>query len=96
MSAGIDRRRFVELLGGGIVVLVTLRPRALFGLDHVVPEDVNAFLRIDEDGRVTVFSGKIEMGQGVMTSQAQMAAEELGVALASITIGVSRRRDAPP
>ena len=48
------------------------------------PTDLNAYLRIGEDGRVTVFSGKIEMGQGVMTSQAQMAAEELGVALEAI------------
>jgi isoquinoline 1-oxidoreductase len=45
---------------------------------------LNAYLRIGEDGRVTVFSGKIEMGQGVLTSQAQMAAEELGVPLESI------------
>ena len=36
------------------------------------------------NGRVTVFSGKIEMGQGVLTSQAQMLAEELGVELAAI------------
>ena len=45
------------------------------------PEDINAYLLIGADGRVKVFSGKIEMGQGVMTSQAQMAAEELGVAV---------------
>jgi isoquinoline 1-oxidoreductase len=43
--------------------------------------DLNAYLRIGEDGRVTVFSGKIEMGQGIHTSLAQMAAEELGVGL---------------
>ena len=48
------------------------------------PEDLNAYLLIGENGRVTVFSGKIEMGQGVLTSQAQMAAEELGVALESV------------
>ena len=30
---------------------------------------------------MTLFSGKIEMGQGVMTSLTQMAAEDLGVAL---------------
>ena len=48
------------------------------------PEDLNAYLLIGENGRVTVFSGKIEMGQGVLTSQAQMAAEALGVALESI------------
>jgi len=41
-------------------------------------------LKIGEDGRVTVFTGKIEMGQGIVTSLAQMAADELGVALESI------------
>ena len=48
------------------------------------PQDFNAYLTVDADGRVTVFSGKIEMGQGVMTSQAQMVAEELGVAVTTI------------
>jgi len=43
--------------------------------------DLNAYLRIDENGAVTLFSGKIEMGQGIHTSLAQMAAEELGVSL---------------
>jgi CO/xanthine dehydrogenase Mo-binding subunit len=90
MSAarGMDRRSFVKLLGGGIVVLVTARPGELLSQDRrrVYPEDLNAYLRIGEDGGVTVFSGKIEMGQGVMTSLAQMAAEELGVALESITM----------
>lgn len=51
---------------------------------HLYPEDINAYLLIGNDGRVTVFSGKIEMGQGVMTSLAQMVAEELGVSLESI------------
>jgi isoquinoline 1-oxidoreductase len=41
-------------------------------------------VRIGEDGRVTIFSGKIEMGQGVITSLAQMAADELDVALESV------------
>jgi isoquinoline 1-oxidoreductase len=75
------------MVGGGIVVLVTARPAALLSQDRrrrIYPDDLNAYLRIGEDGRVTIFSGKIEMGQGVMTSQAQMAAEELGVALDAI------------
>ena len=61
-------------------------PRSLLAQDRRrgYPDDFNAYLRIGEDGRVTVFSGKIEMGQGVMTSQAQMVAEELGVALESV------------
>src|SRR3970040_2301423 len=41
------------------------------------PADINAYLHIAEDGRVTFFSGKIEMGQGIVTSLPQMAAEEL-------------------
>jgi isoquinoline 1-oxidoreductase len=85
-SRGLDRRSFLKLLGGGIAILVTTRPSDLFaqGGRRVYPEDLNAYLLVGENGRVTVFSGKIEMGQGVLTSQAQMAAEELSVALESI------------
>ncbi len=86
-SRGVDRRAFLKMVGGGIVVLVTARPSALLAQDRrrrIYPDDINAYLQIAQDGRVTIFSGKIEMGQGVMTSQAQMAAEELGVALESI------------
>lgn len=82
----VDRRTFCKLLGGGIVVIVTSKPSDLFGQQRGYPEDLNAYLRIDESGKVTVFSGKIEMGQGVHTSLAQMAAEELGVSLDSITM----------
>jgi isoquinoline 1-oxidoreductase len=82
----VDRRSFCKLLGGGIVVLVTTKPSDLFAQRRAYPEDLNAYLRIDESGHVTVFSGKIEMGQGVLTSQAQMAAEELGVSLDAITM----------
>ena len=87
MRTAIDRRHFCKLLGGGIVVLITAKPSQLFGQQRRgYPEDPNAFLRIDENGHVTIFSGKIEMGQGIHTSLAQMAAEELGVPLDSITM----------
>jgi isoquinoline 1-oxidoreductase len=85
-STGLSRRRFLQLCGGGVVVLIGVGPftaRAQ-AAKFVYPEDFNAYLVIGSGGRVTVYSGKIEMGQGVMTSQAQMVAEELGVALASI------------
>ena len=81
MSRDLDRRSFLKLVGGGIVVFVRLRPSDALAQGRGYPTDLNAYLRIDEDGRVTVFSGKIEMGQGVMTSLAQMAAEDLGVSL---------------
>jgi len=86
VSRGFDRRQFLKMVGGGIAVLVVGGPADLFAQQgrRMYPEDLNAYLLIGADGRVTVFSGKIEMGQGVLTSQAQMAAEELGVALESI------------
>jgi isoquinoline 1-oxidoreductase len=46
--------------------------------------DLNAYLRIGEDGKVTVFSGKVELGQSNTTALAQMAGEELGLPLESI------------
>ncbi len=84
--SGLDRRQFFRLVGGGVVVLISLVPDLALAQDakRLYPEDFNAYLVIGKNGRVTVFSGKIEMGQGVMTSQAQMVAEELGVELAAI------------
>lgn len=86
VPAGLDRRSFFRLAGGGIVLLVNLGPEALLAQEarRIYPEDFNAYLVVGRNGRITVFSGKIEMGQGVMTSQAQMVAEELGVELAMI------------
>ena len=83
----LGRRGFLKLLGGGIVVGFFVGDGALLQAQaqrREYPTDFNAYLRIGEDGRVTVFSGKVEMGQGVTTSLAQLAAEELGVALESV------------
>jgi len=44
-----------------------------------IPTDFNAFLRIGADNRVALYTGKIEMGQGSMTSIPQLLAEELYV-----------------
>ncbi len=48
------------------------------------PTDFNAYLKIGEDGRVSLYCSKIEMGQGIITSMAQMLAEELDVSMDSI------------
>jgi nicotinate dehydrogenase subunit B len=78
----IDRREFLKLLGGGIFVFFTVGVPFDFAQtrrESPYPEDFNAYLHIREDGRVTCFTGKIEMGQGIITSLAQMLAEELDV-----------------
>ncbi|MCB0113613.1 MAG: xanthine dehydrogenase family protein molybdopterin-binding subunit [Caldilineaceae bacterium] len=42
--------------------------------------ELDRWLRIEDDGAVTIFSGKVEIGQGIRTTVAQIAAEELDVA----------------
>ena len=49
-------------------------------------KDYNAFLHIAEDGTVTCYTGKIEMGQGVITSLPMMMADELNVPLEKVKI----------
>jgi CO/xanthine dehydrogenase Mo-binding subunit/aerobic-type carbon monoxide dehydrogenase small subunit (CoxS/CutS family) len=48
--------------------------------------DLDAWLRIETDGTIMVFTGKVEIGQGIKTTVAQLAAEELDVALARIRV----------
>ncbi len=47
---------------------------------------LDAWIRIDPSGAITVFTGKAELGQGIETALAQVAAEELAVAPTSIAI----------
>jgi len=79
-TSGMKRRSFIKLMGGGVFVLFYVGdPFKLLAQRRELPEDFNAFLRIDEEGMVSCFTGKIEMGQGVITSLAQMLADELEV-----------------
>jgi isoquinoline 1-oxidoreductase len=97
----MDRREFVKVLGGGIVVVVTLPldmildPRVPARSQRRYPTDINAYLHIAEDGKITLYSGKIEMGQGIMTSLSQMAAEELGVTLDTVHIVMGDTESCP-
>jgi CO/xanthine dehydrogenase Mo-binding subunit len=47
---------------------------------------LDRWVRFNSDGTVTVFSGKVEFGQGIVTAIAQIAAEELGVEPAQLSI----------
>lgn len=85
-SSGLGRRDFFRLLGGGIIIL--FRPWDVLDLSAMpseqrrsLPKDYNAFLHIAEDGTVTCFTGKIEMGQGIITSLPQMMADELNISV---------------
>jgi nicotinate dehydrogenase subunit B len=83
--SSLSRREFLKAVGGGIIIFfstgdLTAQERRPPGYQDL-PTDFNAFLRVGTDGRVTCFTGKIEMGQGIITSLAQMLADELDVPL---------------
>jgi nicotinate dehydrogenase subunit B len=54
------------------------------GGGHELPRELSAWLHIDPDGHVTVFTGKVEVGQNIRTSLAQQVAEELRVPLDAV------------
>src|SRR5215470_1054594 len=92
MSAtlGFSRRDFLK--AGGLVVGFTLAPRLALAQDRPaqLPGSLNtnrmldAWVRIDPSGTVTIFTGKIELGQGIGTALSQIAADELDIHLRRI------------
>ncbi len=86
-----SRREFMKLLGPGLYFLFSvdawvLGQRKQWDFGRSYPEDFNAYLRIAENGHVTCYSGKVEMGQGVTASLAQMLCEELEVPYHSVSM----------
>ena len=53
---------------------------------HVDPAQVDSWIAIAADGTVTAYTGKCEFGQGILTVQAQLVAEELSVPLNRVRI----------
>ena len=87
----LNRRDFLKVIGGGLLVCLcpvsswTQESGRILG-GHELPKGINAWLHIDADGRVKVFTGKAEVGQNIRTSLAQAVAEELRVPFDSITM----------
>lgn len=88
----LGRREFLKLFGGGLLVCLTELPSVAQesgrggGGQHELPKDVSAWIHIDANGNVTVFTGKIEAGQNIRTSLAQQVAEELMVPFDSVSM----------
>src|SRR5204863_9116980 len=57
--------------------------------------DLDTWLRIDAAGTVTVFTGKVELGQGIKTALARIAADELDVALARVLVHTADTAEGP-
>ena len=86
------RRDFLKT-GGALVIAFSLDPDSFAQAPQArLPGSLNgnrmlnAWLRIDPDGSVTIFSGKIELGQGIGTALTQIAADELDIELKRVKI----------
>jgi nicotinate dehydrogenase subunit B len=93
---GLTRRELLGLAGGLLITFSFAGELGAGSRDEGEPDELNAWLRIAPDSRVTVFTGKVEVGQGVRTSLAQMVAEELGVPFASVEVVMGETDRVPP
>src|SRR5262245_28423005 len=87
-----SRRKFTAGLGA-LVVGFSLDPKLALGQDPPrLPgslqgnRKLDGWIRINADGTATIFTGKVELGQGILTALAQIAAEELDLPLTRIAM----------
>jgi nicotinate dehydrogenase subunit B len=91
----ISRRDFLKTSGA---LVVSFNASSLLGAyahgqgpfdthrSHIDPAQLDSWIAVDADGMVTAFSGKCDLGQGMLTAQTQVVAEELCVALQNVKI----------
>jgi CO/xanthine dehydrogenase Mo-binding subunit len=89
----LARRDFFKILGAGIAVFAiakdalaaqeTAPGHRSFHMEEL-PKDISAWLHVGEDGSVTGFTGKAEIGQNIRTALAQTIADELRVPFESV------------
>jgi CO/xanthine dehydrogenase Mo-binding subunit len=99
----LDRRDFFRLVGSGIVVCLLVdgeadaQQRGFGGRGGSSgPQEIGGWLHIAESGEVTVYTGKVEVGQNIRTSLSQAVAEELRVPVASIKLVMADTQLTPP
>jgi CO/xanthine dehydrogenase Mo-binding subunit len=88
LAIELPRRTFLKTTGALVVTFTVLPPFAASpaGAKSVAKDQVDGFLAIDGKGNVKIFSGKVDLGTGVQTAVAQIAAEELSVPLDKVEV----------
>ncbi len=89
MNAPVFSRREFTAGFGAIVVAFSLDPKLARGQERLPGSLQNnrrldGWIRINADGSATIFTGKVELGQGILTALAQIAAEELDLPLSRV------------
>jgi isoquinoline 1-oxidoreductase beta subunit len=95
-TASLSRRRFLQAsaaVGGGMLIGWVDMANAEPGSAPAAEFAPNAFIRISLDGKVTVISPSIEMGQGTYTALPMLVAEELDADMAQVTYGIAPPSD---
>src|SRR6476659_10880882 len=98
-APAFTRRRFTGGLGA-LVVTFSLGPNLALGQERLPGSLQNnrrldGWIRINPDGSATVFTGKVELGQGILTALAQIAAEEIALPLARVRMISGATRQPP-
>jgi CO/xanthine dehydrogenase Mo-binding subunit len=90
----LNRRELFKLLGGGVIVVSLVSEASAQesgggrrrGSGPAAPKEIGAWLHIGEDGGVTVYTGKVEIGQNARTSLTQVVCEELRLPMSSVKL----------
>jgi nicotinate dehydrogenase subunit B len=84
-NLSMNRRQFLQLTGG-VFVSFSFQ-RVLSNPALAVPEgQLSSWIHVGENGIITVFTGKAEVGQNIRTSLAQIVAEELNTDVSKIVM----------
>ncbi len=81
--------KVTSLMGGGFLIGQMGAERALAEeavQDLVVTGELNAYIRVSSDGKITIYSANPEMGQGIKTALPMIIAEELGAAWEDVEV----------
>lgn len=91
----LSRRDFLQSCGAlivsfsaGSLSLLPAQNQGPFGThpSHIDPEKLDSWLAVGADGIITAYTGKCDFGQGILTAQSQLVAEELCVPIGRVKL----------